>query len=535
MRLSLNGTDCEKLELELGSTGDGPLALVLQALRSVSGVVETGAGSGTRLRGFRATSAELQAGEWELAQLAIALGRQALLDRLNLQLDVAAAKEGGGVSGRASLGRADVGGATIALTSGPRVGFDLTGDGLVFERSPEGAGHLAADSVSLADAQFGAGGLLARIGSLSLEDARLDFGGQGLMFGSGAGQLERLAIEYDRVTIDIQQFHLPQGARTSGGTIVIPEIAIPDARMAIDDLTELIRERMAERKPPAEPAANPNNDDVADRPARPPPTVRLTNLSELEDFDEPQYAFLDRVSGRLEVDLTMALTIPVIGRRLATHHFRIPIVNGVINYRDLERDLADLEDAFIDVEVRGKALVIERKIPIIGLERPLVIWDLDEEELDLAKRRLVRLRTVPKLRMAARDSKAVVKVRQLDFDHIELSLEMAPPAEDSSTDNTPTGQASIGQARFTGSISHHTSRPRTEPLPATEVSLNAEKIVLGPFKIPLGASRRLDIDRIEIAEISPGKVVFDGVYPRTSSVAVRGIRLHGVRIRETGA
>ncbi len=277
--------------------------------------------------------------------------------------------------------------------------------GAAVEHSPERVGHAAAETLELDNLQAVLSGALCRLSSAVLERARVNWRSNELLIGAAAGTISGLTVTLPGagLTVEVDRVELPGGLRTSGGCLVIPELVVPEVRIAVDDVVELFRPRRADGA-----AAE------TSRPSRP--------------FD---FGFLDRVSGRLDVDMTLDMSVPVLGRREATHHFRVPIANGVINYRELERDLANFEDAFIDVEVRGQALVIERAIPLIpGLEKPLVVWDLDPEELELARRRLVRLRTIPRLRLVSRGGggdRSSLTIRSLRFDHVNIAIALAPP------------------------------------------------------------------------------------------------------------
>ncbi|HYU15774.1 MAG TPA: hypothetical protein VEL05_06880, partial [Candidatus Acidoferrum sp.] len=246
------------------------------------------------------------------------------------------------------------------------------------------------------------------------------------------------------------------------------------------------------------------------------------------------FGFLDRINGHLDVDMTLDISLPVIGRRQATHHFRVPIAAGVINYRELERDLANLEDAFIDVEVRGQTLVIERAIPLIpGLEKPLVVWDLTPEELDLARRRLVRLRTIPRLRFVSRgerNDRSSVALRSLRFDDIDIAIGMDPPAPGESDS---IGRASAADLRVTGRLAHEP--PRAPSVELTRVQATGASIAAGPLALGRAHGRpRVEIESIELGQLAESAATFAGLRPRAASFVARDLRLRNVRLLARG-
>src|SRR5688572_23497209 len=113
---------------------------------------------------------------------------------------------------------------------------------------------------------------------------------------------------------------------------------------------------------------------------------------------------LDRLGGSIDVDLQVDLTLPIVGRRRATHEFRIRVIDGALDFMELENDLAMLENALLDFAVREGRLVLERGIPLLptrGHGKPIVTWDLEPDDLALAEHNLVRLAVLPDARLAA--------------------------------------------------------------------------------------------------------------------------------------
>ena len=145
---------------------------------------------------------------------------------------------------------------------------------------------------------------------------------------------------------------------------------------------------------------------------------------------------LDGLEGRLHVDAAVDMTVPIIGRRLATHKLRLPVEEGSVDYRELEADLAALEESMLDFSVRDGALVLERGIPLLptrGLGKPLLIWPLGPDDLALAQRRRVRLSVLPNVQLADAAKKSrddderdaggsSFALRRLSLENIDLSF-----------------------------------------------------------------------------------------------------------------
>ncbi|HWM87703.1 MAG TPA: hypothetical protein VNO33_17740 [Kofleriaceae bacterium] len=478
----------------------------LTGLRAVVGQLER-ANSAARLHPLSAEAVVLAALDWPLPGGGrLSVTSPASLADLTIELDAAATPDATPMTGRVSAGRAEADAIAIDLPGGARLAFDADLHGAEVAHSPERVGHAAADKVELANLQAVLGGALCRLSSAVLERARVDWRGGELLIGAAAGSAGGVTISVpgSGLTIEIDRIELPGGLRTSGGALVVPELVVPELRIAVDDLVGLFR----------------RGDGAPTRESRP--------------FD---YGFLDRVSGRLDVDMTLDISMPVLGRREATHHFRVPIAGGVINYRELERDLANFEDAFIDVEVRGQALVIERAIPLIpGLEKPLVMWDLDREELELARRRLVRLRTIPRLRMASRggdrSEKSSLSVRSLRFDDVDIAISLAPPAPG---EKDSIGRASAGSLRVTGRLAHEPHRT-AEGAEVTRANASGSKLAAGPIELGLarsargGSAPRVELESIEVGALVDGTATFSGLRPQKASLIARDVVVRNLRV-----
>lgn len=542
MRLKLEDASSPRLEIDLGSdeTGERRRLVCLTDLRGVGGVLEKSSGP-VHLRPLEAEAAMLASLEWPLGARGgrLSLSSPAEVSELRCEVDA------GPLTGLAQLARLDAAALAIDLPGRVRIALDAEATQLEVAHSPESVGHAAADRLELGNVQTSVGGMLVRVSGAAFDQARVDWGGSGgsaagggVLMGAGAGRLEGVSLSGHGLTIEIDLAEFPEGIITSGRQLVIPRLVVPEARVAAEDLVALL----SRNKPEAEagaaadagalpPARDPGGEPVppdakagaeaeADAEAPPPPGSRFS------------YAFLDRISGRLDVDLTMEIAVPVIGKREATHHFRVPIAEGgIINYRELERDLAGVEDAFINLEVRNKSLVLERAIPLIPwLEKPLVVWDLDPDQLELAKKRLVHLRTIPRLRLASprspseagRGEKSSVAVRRLHFHHLDVSLALAPPPE-GQPDSI--GRAHLGELRVGGQIEFEPQR-RGSP---TSLTVAAAAAAAGPLELNPGGVQ-VSVESVEVGALVGGSIEMVGFRPRAADLSLKDVVLRNLRI-----
>ncbi len=151
---------------------------------------------------------------------------------------------------------------------------------------------------------------------------------------------------------------------------------------------------------------------------------------------------LDGLSGEIDVDVDVGVHVAVLGQRELTHELRVPIEDGAIDYRQFERNLSTVEDAFLDFSVREHGLILELGVPLLptrGHGKKLMMWELDDADLALAEQDRVRLAVLPKGRSArssasddsATNEKAegVMSLEHLAFRNIgtHLTLAYEPP------------------------------------------------------------------------------------------------------------
>jgi len=232
---------------------------------------------------------------------------------------------------------------------------------------------------------------------------------------------------------------------------------------------------------------------------------------------------LDMLNGKLDVDLTAATTIPVIGTRRATHHFRLKVDHGQINYYRLEKSLSRLEDALLDFEVQGQQLVLV--VDLALKKRKIVSWKLDPDEVPLAQRRLVRLRRLLQYELAAgktKTSKQSFVVRELMFDNIDVVIKLlggsAIPIGTGVVHLGAPRRAAIANLQAKGRICH---RPKGDPVRG-RLDICAERLFLGADDISLGA-RRLAAAAVQIGAIDQAEVRFVGIRPKSFHAAMREI------------
>jgi hypothetical protein len=376
-----------------------------------------------------------------------------------------------------------------------------------------GEGRIEAARVDLSGVSVHVGGVEIVADALSGEGLAMGWGEEGFRFdakrlegpalrvGAGAAQIEASALRAHDVAV--------RGS----------EVAVSRATVATGSLSVAFAPAPERSSAPPRPSAAPPLPRAS---AAPPPAAGLPL------FD---WRVLDGISGDLRVDLALDLTVPILGRRRATHRFRVPLEDGTLDFMRLENDLATLENTLLDFAVRDGALVLERGIPLLptrGRGKPIVWWNLGPDDLALAARQRVRLAVLPYVYVASEPSegseegsRSSVALRQLSLLDLEARLALAPVGAKGTAQLLP---LRIGSVVVEGNVFHDvTSPPREGLLRGTLGELEASVA-----QLPLGREV-LDVARLRLARISALEAAFLDVRPTALRLSLDGLELEGVR------
>jgi hypothetical protein len=248
-------------------------------------------------------------------------------------------------------------------------------------------------------------------------------------------------------------------------------------------------------------------------------------------------SLLDGLGGRLDVDLTADTTLPLIGQRKATHHFRIPISEGTIDFKGVEHNLSALEDSVLDFVVKGGELRLVRDIPLLPWDaKTLVYWPLDADELELASRQRVRLRRLMSYQLPASDApakksdeKSGVQIRAVHMDNLVLEVSLSGPSQLAVAGGRlrlgSADRPAIGSLSLQGNV-HYDAKG--EPA-LTSLELEAKHWVLALVGLAIG-ERRLDADEVLLAKLSDTSLAFRGLSPGELQATLSELALRGVRL-----
>ncbi|NUO52163.1 MAG: hypothetical protein HOV80_25195 [Polyangiaceae bacterium] len=548
MRLAIDRLLSDGLRLELPHEGSPPNRLELERGLGVRGVYAHDAET-IMLEGLVADELDAATVVWRFGEASRIEAAPLVLGGAEIDLRIARGPLRGRHRLAGSIGARDVQGKAIAVTIGTTaiVGVGLEGSGVSFrtghgEPTEVKLGRLALVGVAIAAGDVRVeieslecrGGALrlgegndvqgaiatlelkggrAKIGEVEIafasataQDVRLVRSAQGIEIAAGVLEIRGIDLQSAAAKLRIVRAQASQGVRFVRGELSVPDLSVDEASFDV-----------ALAKPDAEEA---------------PTSARVARS---QPFD---LMFLDQLSGRVNVDLNVDVRIPVIKRRVAVHRFRVPIDKGTIDFHELERDLSFLEDAILDFKLKGDRLVFEKDIPLIPFdEETIVYWQLEDDEIRMAQKNLVRLRRLAAVKQPDRpkkksDEPSGFEIVKLDLEPIEAVLRLDGPARIAYGGVALTlGDAArpgFGELRVAGAVRH---RPK-QPAQPGELRIDLRELVAACERIAVG-TRVLAAESLELAALVDTHVVFEGVRPTVTRGSIRGLQTRGLSLAYT--
>jgi len=487
MRLSLERVDTRALRVDLPGAGNETISI--RAAQGLRGTIEQ-SGERLALSDVSAESVELEALRIVLGDLVLSSVSGAVLTGLGLALEQS--------KGHLMLAATT---ASIAAKDLDVAVGDILVRGRVKLGSPEllvrgSEGSLASERVEIAD-------FILRIGALEIATPTLV--GLSVKIAWGAAGFRLVAASLEAPSLRMTTADVELGA--SG--VAVTALSLDGAKLSIARAAlEAGRLALSFRASTGgAAAAGASHEPLSD------------------------WTALDTLSGQLDVDLAVDLTVPIIGSRKATHRFRIAVESGALDYRALESNLATLEDALLDFSVRDGALVLERVNPLFparGRGKPIVVWDVDAADLELAQRDRVRLSVLPRARFVSdadekdrEPSKSSIALRELGLLRIDAHLALAPVALPLTGQLRP---RHIGSLVLGGSVFHEPGGSRAGSVLGELADLSAT--VHG---LELGTSR-LDAESLTAVTLAPIEIDFADVNPTKLQLGLSRVVLEGIAL-----
>lgn len=381
--------------------------------------------------------------------------------------------------------------------------------GLALLSARDGSARVALDRLELDHLAGEIGGLAYRADALVLDkiEAR-----------PGRGQITAEAVHLTGVTlsstdgnmrVSFPHIGFPSGLQlTSEHELFAPHVSFEDGRVEIHDLAALGAGRGDTRGSTESDASGPRA--------------------------EPDYRFFDALSGQLDIDLVVDLTLPWIGRRRGTHYFRIPIKDGTIDFAKLENDVHWLEGAFLTLGVIDDKLVLARDLPLVPYAgKALLQWRLEPADIPVARYQRVHLRNLLRWEVPQRPrdkGKSRVSLHTIALEKIRLHLSSSATAylelrNGSIIQFGDEAQPGLVDLSASGELRHSAADPRAP----TAIHGSVGLLDMTIKELLLGAAA-VSADRLHIGDVERIDIGFEGFRPRRLAAQVGRLAATNLRV-----
>jgi len=503
MKLSIMRLLADRVRLELPSSrADEPHTIELRHGVNVHGTIDTS--DGTRLEQVAADHLDITRVRWHFGARPLDLGATTLE---GVQIDLHIPKEG------PALG-------TIAANA-------LHGLGIDFVLAADEGRRVHADRLFAKDIvmRFAADGLHLEVGQLEL--------------GIGVARLGAQDIAWRDVRATRLVLHIPHVA---GTTVAVDELILDGVAVVLEHLMPATHERT-------------QDDRIADAEA------------ELQEANDPlaradkqlvaarDWSFLDTISGSVDVDLSLDVSIPLIKHFKGKNAFRIPIEAGVIDYKKTEHQLTTIIDAFIDIELQDDRLILEKDLPMVpDDEKVLYYWPLSAAERVLAADDKVRLSTLMRVTKPGRSQaelaeqaedaaaekadaiadkaageaveKKAIRLLGIDLDNVDVQLELGRAETEVGGGSLVIGGDGEGGGALSVTGAFHYRAEGDKPGDAGELRVALHHLALAARDVRLG-------DNVTLSGAVRGDI--DEVVVRLGDYAARTLALRAETITLSGA
>ena len=252
-----------------------------------------------------------------------------------------------------------------------------------------------------------------------------------------------------------------------------------------------------------------------------------------QELRQERLRFLDSLSGHINLTIKVVLDLPVIGTRSLDQDLAVPIQEGSLDYRALDKSLDWLEGTFLDIQHDEDKLAITWKVPIFGSHRDLVAWKLDQEAQTLASFGRVPVRSlsdfiVGRGRSDRKEKKNGGVLQSLTLAAIDVALSLvAPRSFDVAGGLVMFGgdnEMGMMDLEVTGGISDRGPGQIKGAIGSIDTTI--KDVHIGPATI---TSDRLHFDGLDELE-----VVFDGFSPQRVTVVIHRVTATNLRLQLAG-
>lgn len=548
MKIDLENLDASGFVLELPNDATPADVVAIAYAHRLGGVYAHDARR-FRVQGLRAEALSLASLVWHLPGGRVLASEGAELSTPSVELDV---PRGEAKARRSTQGQVSMSGLRLpdlSLELGElSLGGPLEARGIELTLGAKGeAVALLATSLAMPRGSLARAELAASYGALHATDIELHHGAHATTGKLAALALSELRLRSGALELRVDELRIVKArfVRTEGGELELHaadlellglDLVTPTSRLHCTKLSlhgvawvsgSLSIERVSVERSELKLALGASPPSPA-----PPPSRRGARRAPID------LSFLDLLDGRVDVDVHVDAKVPYLKRRRATHHFRVALRSGTLDYAKLEGDLSALEDALLDFAIRKGNLVLEVAPPLLSFARKTIVeWPLDDAGRELAQQKLVRLATLARPKLPAKKPSAsdpatsddAFSLDRLDFAPIDLDLHLGGPAQ---IDLGEGGvihlgaprRAAIGRLSLRGELHHRAEHVAKTP---TVLVAQATKLRLGLEALAV-AGRTLGVAELSLESLEEARLTAKGLSPTELSAKLGALSMRRV-------
>ncbi len=250
----------------------------------------------------------------------------------------------------------------------------------------------------------------------------------------------KLRSDDGRLELSIGRAEFPRGIllvrAASGVELLAPHVSLADLEVTYCGPFASSKSANSDAATPAPPKSDPAAMETIWANAA---IAAITSPFEPPALRQERLKFLDGLAGHVTMTVNVKLDLPVIGGRTLDQSLNIPIKDGSIDFRALDKGLDWLEGTFLDIGVDRGRLAVSWGVPIVAPSRDIISCALDETAQTLATFGRVPVRSFADFRVGKgtqpgppvtersdRDKKRSI-LRSLALEAIDIALSMSAP------------------------------------------------------------------------------------------------------------
>ncbi len=250
----------------------------------------------------------------------------------------------------------------------------------------------------------------------------------------------KLRSDDGRLELSIGRAEFPRGVllvrAASGVELLAPHVSLADLEVTYCGPFASSKSANSDAATPAPPKSDPAAMETIWANAA---IAAITSPFEPPALRQERLKFLDGLAGHVTMTVNVKLDLPVIGGRTLDQSLNIPIKDGSIDFRALDKGLDWLEGTFLDIGVDRGRLAVSWGVPIVAPSRDIISCALDETAQTLATFGRVPVRSFADFRVGKgtqpgppvtersdRDKKRSI-LRSLALEAIDIALSMSAP------------------------------------------------------------------------------------------------------------